>query len=363
MFLTQLYVLLLCYKQPRHVINKMCWFWVIGPPPHRCFVLAETWVALSPARVWQCECVHWSCYYNFSLVYTSKQKAYLPLALPLAQNHSQLSKGGDTMLGSKHWRRCASHCHTCTNWNPWNHCYRSLDDGKVMIRWWEEWGESKGECEASVWGPGLGPGAATRALLSGSVVTTGSTAVYSSYSVQPLQWRPPAPAHHHHPHPVLIWTLERKLMLLFSWFCHTTAFSKWVSFINVILEEVSLSVACVHCHPLPCRAECQCTAATRHSASISSYLGPAPAPRPAWWRPFIATSANYPTKETNGIKKSKPMYPQWQPNSIDNDVRGTEYTFLHRKVFVVRTNLRMYTVWFLPYASLSLCCSTAHDEG
>ena len=56
------------------------------------------------------------------------------------------------------------------------------------------------------------------------------------------------------------------------------------------------------------------------------------------------------------------MYPQWQPNSIDNDVRGTEYTFLHRKVFVVRTNLRMYTVWFLPYASLSLCCSTAHDE-
>ena len=128
----------------------------------------------------------------------------------------------------------------------------------------------------------------------------------------------------------------------------------------VILEEVSLSVACVHCHPLPCRAECQCTAATRHSASISSYLGPALAPGPAWWRPFIATSANYPTKETNGIKKSKPMYPQWQPNSIDNDVRGT---FLHRKVFVVRTNLRMYTVWFLPYASLSLCCCTAHDEG
>ena len=164
MFLTQLYVLLLCYKQPRHVINKMCWFWVIGPPPHRCFVLAETWVALSPARVWQCECVHWSCYYNFSLVYTSKQKAYLPLALPLAQNHSQLSKGGDTMLGSKHWRRCASHCHTCTNWNPWNHCYRSLDDGKVMIRWWEEWGESKGEsvsvrpvCEGRGWVRGRPP--------------------------------------------------------------------------------------------------------------------------------------------------------------------------------------------------------------
>ena len=223
MFLTQLYVLLLCYKQPRHVINKMCWFWVIGPPPHRCFVLAETWVALSPARVWQCECVHWSCYYNFSLVYTSKQKAYLPLALPLAQNHSQLSKGGDTMLGSKHWRRCASHCYTCTNWNPWNHCYRSLDDGKVMIRWWEEWGESKGECEASVWGPGLGPGAATRALLSGSVVTTGSTAVYSSYSVQPLQWRPPAPAHHHHPHPVLIWTLcshtAAAFLMILSHYC------------------------------------------------------------------------------------------------------------------------------------------------
>ena len=154
MFLTQLYVLLLCYKQPRHVINKMCWFWVIGPPPHRCFVLAETWVALSPARVWQCECVHWSCYYNFSLVYTSKQKAYLPLALPLAQNHSQLSKGGDTMLGSKHWRRCASHCHTCTNWNPWNHCYRSLDDGKVMIRWWEEWGE-----QGWVWGQCVRAGA------------------------------------------------------------------------------------------------------------------------------------------------------------------------------------------------------------
>ena len=229
-----------------------------------------------------------------------KTESISTVALALAQNHSQLSKAGDTMLGSKHWRRCASHGYTCTNWHPWNHSYRSLDGGEVMIGWWEDCGETKGECEASVW-RGRGwvrgrPPSPTEWRCGDHWLHCGVQQLVYSYNGgrphQPIIITLTRSSSGHccccisHDFEALLPSLKGCPSLMLFW---TMCLSQWPV----------ASVHCQYCHPLPCRAECQCTAATRHSASISSYLG-----RP---RPPALRDEDHSLQLLQTIQQRKPM--------------------------------------------------------
>ena len=182
-----------------------------------------------------------------------------------------------------------------------------LMEVRLWFGWWEDCGESKGECEASVW---RGRGWVRGRPPSPTEWRCGDHWLHCG--VQQLVY-----SRHNggRPHQPIIITLTRSssghcrtlLLLHFSRFWGTFAFSEGVSFIDVILEEVSLSVASGQCTLLvlpPIAMQSRVPVYSGHSP-LRLYLiisWPAPAPGPAWWRPFIATSANYPTKETNGIK-------------------------------------------------------------
>ena len=184
-----------------------------------------------------------------------------------------------------------------------------------------------------VTGPGLGPGAATIAYWV-AVWWPLAPLRCTAASVQPPQWRPPAPAHHHHPHPVLIWTLcshtaAAACVMILRHFCFLwRGVLHWCYSGQCVLVRghwpVYIASIATHCH-----AE-QSASVQRPLATppLSHHILAGPGPRPCVMKTIHCNFCKLSNKGNQWNKKCKPIYSQWQPNSIDNDVLGTEYTFL-----------------------------------